>query len=473
MGDIGPSAASRRLRDAAMIGGLVFAACWLGILSRPEQQLASFWPTNALLLGLFARRPALATPLAWIAAALAYLAADLATGSALSLTLHLTAANLAGVAVGYALFLRIRREDRDLQQPQSMLWVLLVCVCAALAAAMVGNPTAGADFGIAFGNWFSAELISYLTLVPVVLLMPRPGDLYREWRGRALQPRHTLGRWLPALALLLTVLMGVLIGGPGAIAFPVPALLWCALRYRLFVTATATLLLCAWTLVAIANDWIPLHLQRDMAAVISMRIGMALVAVAPLTVAGVIATRDRLLAALYHATSHDSLTQALSRGAFMERGRAVVAEAAAADRTVAVMMVDVDHFKSINDRHGHAVGDAVLVAFVRRALDQLRGEDLLCRFGGEEFTILMSGVDEASALLAAERLRSSSAQPLELENGPTMDITVSIGLAVHAPPQGDESLEALINRADRALYRAKASGRNRVELEGPPSPAGA
>lgn len=458
----------RALATAAGIGLLVLVASWLGILSRPEHQLASFWPTNALLLGVFARRPSLANPLGWLAAAVGYLGADLLTGSSLSTTLRLTGANLAGVAVGCLLLHRfVRHEDLGLQRAQSMLRVLMVCAGAALAAAasgcLIARSVIGVDLVQAIGIWFSAELVSYVALVPVVLLLPSPRHLGQAWRGPLARFLHEPGHRLPALSLLLTVLLGVAIGGPGAIAFPVPALLWCALSYRLFTTACATALLCIWTLVAIANGWIDLHMQDDMAAIVSMRIGMALVAVAPLTVAGAHAARNRLLTALNHAASHDALTQALSRGAFERRGQAAVERARAQGGGVAVLMVDLDHFKAINDRHGHAAGDAVLVAFAERARRLLREGDLLGRFGGEEFAILMPGIGERDALRLADQLLRASAQPFELDDGERLDITVSIGVAMQPPPAADESLEKLLKRADRALYQAKFNGRNRME----------
>lgn len=457
----------RSLAAAVGIGILVLVASWLGILSRPEHQLAAFWPTNALLLGVFARRPSLATPLGWLAAAAGYLGADLLTGGGLSATLRLTGANLAGVAVGCLLFQRFRREDLGLQRAQSMLRVLMVCAGAALAAALSGcliaRSVIGADLLQAIGIWFSAELVSYVALVPMVLLLPSPRTLGQVWREPLARFLHEPGHRLPALALLATVLLGVAVGGPGAIAFPVPALLWCALSYRLFTTATATALLCVWTLIGIANGWIDLHVQDDMAAIVSMRIGMALVAVAPLTVAGANTARNRLLSALNHAANHDALTQALSRGAFERRGQAALERVRAQGGAVAVLMVDLDHFKAINDRHGHAAGDAVLVAFAERARRLLREGDLLGRFGGEEFAILMPGVGERDARQLADQLLRVCAQPFELDDGRRLDITVSIGLVMQPPLVEDEPLEQLLKHADHALYQAKFNGRNRVE----------
>ena len=160
--------------QSVMVVAVVFVASGVGILTRPEHQLAAFWPTNALLLGLFARHPALASPAGWAAAALGYVAADLLTGSSLPTTLRLTAANLAGVAAGFLVFQRIRHEDRQLQHPLSMLWLLGISTVAAASASVVGSLASHSLVQMpmltAAGFWFSAELVCYVAILPVVLL---------------------------------------------------------------------------------------------------------------------------------------------------------------------------------------------------------------------------------------------------------------------------------------------------------------
>lgn len=451
--------------QSVMVVAVVLVASGVGILTRHEHQLAAFWPTNALLLGLFARHPALASPAGWAAAALGYVAADLLTGSPLLTTLRLTTANLAGVAAGFLVFRRVRHEDRQLQHPLSMLSVLAVSAAAALAAGLAGSLTSSMKLGFlaTSGFWFSAELVCYVAILPVVLLAPAPAALGHALRERLARLRHRPSTVMPLLALLLTVLLGVAIGGPGAIAFPVPALLWCALAYRLFTTALVTLLLCVWTLMAIATGVIDLQLQGDgPLPVISLRMGMALLAVAPLTVASVNAARNRLLATLNHAADHDPLTGTLNRAAFLRRGRALAGDVQRTGGTVVAMMLDIDHFKSVNDRHGHAAGDAVLVTFATRMREHLREDGLFGRFGGEEFAALLPGLDAGAAMRVAERLRHLASEPITLDDGRVLDITVSVGVALSSASMHADALETLLSQADVALYRAKAMGRNRV-----------
>ena len=130
----------------------------------------------------------------------------------------------------------------------------------------------------------------------------------------------------------------------------------------------------------------------------------------------------------------------------------------------AVMMIDLDKFKSINDRFGHDAGDAVLREFSRRLQENIRGVDLVARFGGEEFFVAMPDVDRHAAAMAAERIRRAVEDaPVVLPGGAgEVNVTVSVGVAIAGAD--DQDAEAIIKRADLALYSAKGSGRNRVNF---------
>jgi diguanylate cyclase (GGDEF)-like protein len=129
-----------------------------------------------------------------------------------------------------------------------------------------------------------------------------------------------------------------------------------------------------------------------------------------------------------------------------------------------VLMLDVDHFKQVNDQHGHAGGDDVLRRLARMLVAQLRAVDLPARLGGEEFAVLMPSTPLPEAAHAAERLRSAlQSTPVALRDGQQIHITVSIGLTQWSPDDSD--IDATLKRADAALYRAKATGRNRVCTE--------
>jgi diguanylate cyclase (GGDEF)-like protein/PAS domain S-box-containing protein len=156
----------------------------------------------------------------------------------------------------------------------------------------------------------------------------------------------------------------------------------------------------------------------------------------------------------------DALTGLPNRREFNERLQRALQRARRSGLAVAVFALDLDHFKAINDTHGHAVGDEALRAFARRIRGPLRQSDHLARLGGEEFIVLLPGAPVSNALEIAERLRASVAEA-PLVDVPRVAVTVSIGVAAFRP--GDRGTD-LLARADTAAYAAKRSGRDRVVL---------
>ena len=140
------------------------------------------------------------------------------------------------------------------------------------------------------------------------------------------------------------------------------------------------------------------------------------------------------------------------------------------DSGLVCLMLDIDHFKKVNDSYGHAAGDAVLRELAQRIESQVRVSDVAARYGGEEFVVLLPGTEIESGTLLAERIRKAvSANPIEIGGGNSITITVSIGIASITPIRDGDDLkttgESLLARADVALYSAKSSGRDRVATE--------
>ena len=157
----------------------------------------------------------------------------------------------------------------------------------------------------------------------------------------------------------------------------------------------------------------------------------------------------------------DPLTGCANRRYFLELAERELARAQRYTEQVSVLMLDLDHFKAINDKHGHQAGDLVLQKFVQVCKLTLRAEDLIGRLGGEEFAILLPETGRNKALDAAERVcRAVAATEVPLEGVPPIRFTASIGVATLAPEES--SIEAIFGRADQALYEAKHAGRNRV-----------
>ncbi|RYE07056.1 MAG: PleD family two-component system response regulator [Hyphomicrobiales bacterium] len=160
----------------------------------------------------------------------------------------------------------------------------------------------------------------------------------------------------------------------------------------------------------------------------------------------------------------DELTGLYNRRYFDRHLSLMLEKAREQDRDMAVMLIDMDFFKSVNDNHGHDIGDAVLKEFAQRLKRNIRGVDLACRFGGEEFVVLMPDTDFRQAQGVAERVRMSVAERgFEFGTGRPLKVTCSVGVALNE--HQTDTPEMILKRADVALYRAKREGRNRVVFD--------
>jgi diguanylate cyclase (GGDEF)-like protein len=174
--------------------------------------------------------------------------------------------------------------------------------------------------------------------------------------------------------------------------------------------------------------------------------------------------KERTLRAHKSAALTDPLTGLFNRRGLIEAARDLAEKyARKAGKPIAVLAFDLDHFKSINDRFGHAVGDDVIKLFASTANSSLRLTDFVVRLGGEEFAAIMPGTVE-DGLVVAERIRAAFETAGRTVSGCYVGATVSVGVAAH---ETAANLDALLARADAALYAAKANGRNRVEIEMP------
>jgi two-component system cell cycle response regulator len=173
------------------------------------------------------------------------------------------------------------------------------------------------------------------------------------------------------------------------------------------------------------------------------------------------AEEEELARQLFESSTRDALTRAYNRKYLSERLGAEVAYAQRHATTLAVILLDLDHFKRVNDSHGHQAGDAVLRVVAAQIARLIRAEDIFARFGGEEFLVLVRGIEHANVARFAERIRMAVEQLLIPVGDLRLRASLSLGVATLGECHGG-GVESLLSLADERLYKAKVGGRNRV-----------
>ncbi|MCR6673713.1 sensor domain-containing diguanylate cyclase [Devosia ginsengisoli] len=463
MAPIFAASASKRLIDALrqhtrqiiLIAALVFVAALLGSLSRPTGFLAAFWPANAVLVGILLRNVLLSRISILLAAAAGYMAAAIAVGDQLGLAWLMTLANIIGAATVAVMLRTGSDQDRSLSRPQGVVVLLVASIAGSASGAVPGGAAmAGLVSGGYFDGWsawFAAELVNYLALIPVVLTWPAAG----------IQIGRPGAQVAPIAALVVAVALSLIVPHSVAIVFPVPALIWCALSLPMVATSILVMLYAGLAMLGLKLGFFAYGVSG--ASTMAVHLGIALVALGPVMVASANVERRRQMDRLLRLAQHDELTDALTRGAFTEKSRLLREALVAEQAPVAVLLVDADHFKQINDTHGHAGGDRVLVAVAAAIKASIRQGDLFGRIGGEEFALVLPRISLREAAAVAERIRHTVENlAVVLDSDDVQSVTVSVGLAFSAT--GAPPITEMISLADRAMYDAKRAGRNRVEV---------
>lgn len=433
----------------------VYSVSVLGLVTRDLSPLAAFWPANAVLAGCLLVFPTLVRWWTVPVAAGGFFVADLLTQDPIATNLWLTLANLLSAGTTYLVLRSLPKVDQRLGRPSSVIGLGLAALAGALVSAtatcwMIG-PALEIDVRSVWLQFVGGEFSSHLVLLPVLLTLPYVAPAEPEDTAR-------LTRLAGPMLTLAGLAVMVVVGGPGFLAYPLPGLLLTAATRPVLPTAVLSLVTAAAALVSLDAGWLHLDytaLPADVA--LSAQVGLSLIAMGPIAVASVLDSRNDLVRSLQWTAAVDAMTGALTRTAFLER--ALVP--GDPQRPSTVLLLDVDHFKSINDGHGHAAGDAVLERIGRIVRSHIRAADLFGRLGGEEFAILLEGSSRATGMFIADRIRREVADAdFDL---PGRRITVSVGVA-HRPDDA-EPFPDLLHRADQLLYRAKESGRDRVESD--------
>jgi diguanylate cyclase (GGDEF)-like protein len=290
------------------------------------------------------------------------------------------------------------------------------------------------------------------------------------WSERLRDPSMTISQMVYA-----TTACAVIYTQVGALRGAIPVLLMVVMMFGMFALPTRKVIgVCLFALLAFAGAMALAHLRHPDVAPAAVEWGHFLMLATVMPAVAVLAERLRHMRRRLHdqkrdlaqalheielLASRDSLTGLSNRRWLEELLQREMARCERSGSRLAFALLDIDHFKRVNDQHGHACGDAVLVAFGQTILNKVRTTDAVARWGGEEFVLVMPDTDLSNAALVAERLRGAT-EGLVVQHGEqSLSITVSIGLTEF---RSGESSAALAQRADEALYAAKAGGRNRV-----------
>lgn len=454
------------LQNAAAIFILTTLFYFVGAELRLVEALSLFWPLNGVMAGIFARYAYLNRLHYYAVCYVAMLVYDALTTRWGAASLVINLSNMVFIVVVALLVIRDKRLMKKTPDPLNALRLFNYCLIAALLCALLGAVgSVGIDsqtFWPLYADWFSEQFSTGVLIVPCMLTVKMPTR----------QIRIRVEQLLPVLALVVSVLASVVIGGAGSLAFPLPALIWCAVRYSLPATCLLTFVTGAVEIVLVANSIINIAVAAPLSTpmMFSARLGIATMAICPIMVSVSVAAINSLIQQVSLRADFDFLTHVYSRSGLYEALKQE--ERHRHSRFLTVMLLDIDYFKSINDNYGHECGDRVLATFASQ-VQQVVGEDgLVARMGGEEFAVVVNTGDAEHGFNLAERIRVTIANHPFTWRQQTLFLTVSIGLG--SGRAGSWQLTEVFNRlmaeADDYLYRSKKAGRNRTSarLSGEP-----
>ncbi|RPD99183.1 sensor domain-containing diguanylate cyclase [Candidatus Pantoea deserta] len=435
--------------------------CFLGSHLRIPAELSLFWPVNAIVAAVIVRHPWLHRIRYYLACFAAMVVNDTVFSGWAWPAVTLNIANLLFIIISVSMLVKHYLRDSDRRQINNALRIFPACLLAAFACASWGalaqDVGFNASFATAWADWFSEQFSTGLMLLPFLLT--------RNWRSFSFGELLSPGKWVPLLSVGVSLVVGAMIGGAGSLTFPVPALIWCAIVLPIPVTSLAILLTGITEIVLVSHGVMNIQGNDNLLSLshlTSARLGVATIAISPLIVAVSMDAVRQLNQRLALRANYDFLTQLLSRSGLYE---SLKDEPFSSQRSVGVILLDVDYFKTINDNFGHDAGDGVLEEIALRMKKVAGKQGRICRFGGEEFAIVLFDARPEQLYQLAEAVRQSIAKEKFWLQGNTVTVTVSSGLAQGTA--GEERdwhsvINQLISAADKNLYLSKRNGRNQT-----------
>lgn len=422
------------------------------------------WPPTGIALGaLLVGGSGL-----WPAILLGAFLANVATTGVVASSVGIAVGNTAEAVLGAYLVNRFANGRDAMKRPQDIVrFAVLAGGGSTTVSATLGVTSLSAGRLLAPGTywavwltWWLGDLVGALMVAPVVLLWSAEPRL--QWnRSQASE----------AGALLLVLVVGGLAVFRGLlppyplIFLALPLLLWPAFRFGPREAASAAVVLAGIAVASTLQGLGPFARGSPNESLLQLQSFMGVNSVTAVAVAALVQQRKRLEAKLAHLADHDSLTDVLTRRRFQEELGQQLAHSRRYGTTGAVLFLDLDDFKSVNDRLGHGGGDKVLVKVATLLRGRLRDSDFLGRLGGDEFGVLLPRADGPQAEAVAGQLLKAIASDQTVVDGKAIGIAASIGIALI--PEHGGSVEELLTHADAAMFRAKAAGRNLLRVYAP------
>ena len=441
------------VRDALVLFTLTLLLHFFGAMLRLVQELSFFWPLNAVMAGIFARYIWLNRSYFYAVCFAAMLVYDGLTsrwGMGFASFL-INFSNIVFIVTLAQLILWDKRRADSMPGPINALSLFCYCLLAALLCAAVGAlgsvDVERATFIPQLADWFSEQFSTAVLILPFILTLTLPSAF----------GRFRLRQLLPAIALVLSIVLG------GSITFPLPALIWCAIRYPLPLTCLLTFITGISEILLVANSLI--HLSPDTRMqpwqLFSTRLGIAAMLISPIIVASSVEAINNLVKQLALRADFDFQTRVYSRSGLSE---ALKRQPIAENELLTVMVLDIDGFKQVNDRWGHECGDCMLAQFAQQVRQLVGEEGMVARIGGEEFAVAALTSSARDGVLLAEKIRQGIESQTFTWGQNRIQLTISMGLESRAP--GSARITDLFNQllmvADDSMIRAKKAGRNRI-----------
>jgi diguanylate cyclase (GGDEF)-like protein len=456
------------------------AAAALGLLlAFPGTNASPFWPPTALALALLYRYGLRLWPIILAAAFtinfLFMLRAGVTPTLALPASVGVGIGNMLEAWIGIYFLRRIAREQFPFDGLRGLSAFFLVAALAPAISATIGvtssrfvNLSGVSSYAQNWLTWWVGDTSGALTMAPILMLI-----LQSRWR---IPPRPRL---LEAIALFLTLVLGTLAAFGlwvefdqhryPLVFFLLPMILWAVLRFHSAGAINAVFVISAIAVLGSLAGSGPFARGNVNESLLLLQVFIIVLAGTTLSFGAVLTERTRLVASLAKSNAelnalafNDALTGLPNRRALLDRVQQAERSARRHNKRAALLFLDLDRFKRINDSLGHAVGDELLKHVAQRLRMALREEDSVCRLGGDEFVVLLCNIDTVTdAAIVAQKVIETLQAPVRLANL-ELGTSTSIGIAL-LPDDGTDAAD-LIRFADMAMYRAKQRGRGSFQF---------